>query len=204
MKNSELLSMVGLSRNESLIYLSLVENGPETVSGISRASGVHRPAVYKTLPELLKKGLIAKGVKRKQQLYMAENPGKVALLFEQTKRTIERDLIPELKSVYHSVDHRPVVKFLEGKDGIQSIFLDLVLTLKRGAVFYRYSGPSDLSLVEKYLPEGYRELRDQKNIERFVITSERIGAQKRRRLERDMRFMPHEKEFDAFNTTKIM
>ena len=48
----------GLTKNESKIYLTLLEIGPSHAGLISRKSGLHRRVVYDTLEMLTQKGLI--------------------------------------------------------------------------------------------------------------------------------------------------
>lgn len=194
-KEVRILEKIGLSNHESGVYLSLVESGPETVAGIARNAGINRPAVYKTLPTLIEKGLVSKGPRAHQQKYVAEDPDKLGMVLENTKAALE-DYIPELKSIFHTLEKKPHVKYLEGPRGIRSVFDDLVASLKRGDVFYRYSSTSNLERAEKYMAKNYREIRDKKQLERFVITSERQAKSKKPRMEREIRTIP--KEYDLF------
>jgi hypothetical protein len=52
------------------------------------------------------------------------------------------------------------------------VFSDIINSLEAGDVFYRVSSERDVDLANKYLPKNYREIRDKKQLERYVIMSE--------------------------------
>lgn len=202
MDKNNLLQSLGLTEYESLIYLCLLEKGISGVSKISRETGINRPAIYKIIPLLLNKGIISILVKKKQTLYIAENPEKLESIIEGVHKNF-KEALPELLQNFEGKENKPVVKFLTGKKGISFIFEDLVRTLKKGDVFYRYSAPRDLGKADKYLPENYRKIRDEKELERFVITGKEIAEQKKKRLERAIKILPHIEDGD-FNVTQIV
>lgn len=202
MDKTEMLKSLGMTAHESLIYLSLLEKGVSGISKISRNTGINRPAIYKTIPMLLKRGVVSEVIKKKQKLYAAESPEKLETILDDVHKKF-REALPELVKNFEGVEKKPVVKFLTGKHGISFIFEDLVRTLKKGDVFYRYSAPRDLGKAEKYLPKNYRQIRDEKQLERFVITGERIAEQKKPRLERGMKILSNV-EKDNFNITQVI
>ncbi|MDO8590618.1 MAG: helix-turn-helix domain-containing protein [bacterium] len=202
MDKNEILKSLGLTEYESQIYISLLEKGVSGISKISRETGINRPAIYKIIPTLLGKGIVTEVIKKKQKLYSAENPEKLEAILENVQKRF-KNALPELLQDYEGIANKPIVKFLSGKHGISFIFEDLVRTLKKGDIFYRYSAPRDLSRAEKYLPENYRKIRDEKQLERFVITGESIAEQKKPRLERDIRILSNIEEND-FNITQII
>jgi len=182
-----LLIQLGFTENEAKIYLGLVETGPITVAEIAKKTGLHRPAVYKTLPALQTRGLVTLTKKGARAFYVAEPPEKLETLLNETQIAFY-NLIPELKAVYESQEKRPIVKFVEGKDGIAFVFDDLVKTLKHGEVFYRYSPACEAH--NEFLPKNYREIRDAKKLERFVITNPAQAAKKKPRMERSIKVFP--------------
>lgn len=197
-----LLTAIGLSAPECDIYLALLGRGVSGISKISRETGVNRPAIYKTLPLLIRRGLVSEVVKKKQKLYVAEHPERLRRAVEEIHRQFGQAL-PEFIADYERVDRRPIVRFLTGKQGISFVFEDLVRTLKRGDTFYRYSAPKDLGRAEKYLPIDYRTLRDEKKLERLVITGPTIAAKKRQRLERSIKVL-QKIEGSSFDLTQVI
>ena len=91
------------------------------------------------------------------------------------------------------------MKYVEGQKGIRGIHDDVVETLKKGDTYYRYSS-SDAhkkpDLRNEYLSKKYRLLRDQKQLERKVITNMPNKMGKHPRLEREIKVVPP--DFDLF------
>ncbi len=191
---SDALKLAGLTKQESLIYKGLLESGPETVAVIARNAGLHRPVVYKFLPRLQEKGLIHEVKKGKSTYFVAESPDKLSYLFDSMTGQF-KDAVSELKDL-QTKDGKPIVKFYEGKEGIRGVFYDMVSSLKKGELYYRYTSSRGRENDEKYLPANYRKIRDSKKLERFVISNVKRAAQKKPRMERAMRLVPP--EFDLF------
>ncbi len=202
MDKNEILKRLGLTEYESQTYITLLEKGVSGISKISRETGINRPAIYRTIPSLLKRGVISEVVKKKQKMYSAESPEKLEAIVENLHKEFT-EALPELLQDFKGVGNKPVVKYLTGKHGISFIFEDLVRTLKKGDIFYRYSAPRDLGMAEKYLPGNYRKIRDEKQLERFVITGPAIAQQKKSRLERGLKVLP-KIEDGEFNITQII
>lgn len=194
MKAISLLERIGLSANDAKIYLGLIEHGPGTVSDIARQTGIHRPIIYKHLPDLMEKQLITQTTQGKRKLFTAEPPDKLERFMESTLHELQ-PLLKDLRETYQAQNKRPKIRYFEGKKGIQSVFGDLVQTLGQGDIFYRYSSASEDR--GGYLPSNYRAIRDSKKLERFVITNAARAQEKKSRLERALKVVP--KEFDIFD-----
>jgi hypothetical protein len=138
---------------------------------------------------LEKKGAISKTPKGKRTYYAPEDPKKLKSVINEL--SVEFDSkISELEEMYEASNQKTSLKVFEGRKGIESIFLDVVTSLKKGDVFYRYSSSANQEKLNSYLPKDYRMIRDQKQLDRFVITSESVGKTKGKRMEREMKFVP--------------
>lgn len=202
MSKDKLLFNYGLSENEAKIYLALLEKGPGTVSDIAKNTGLHRPTVYNHLPYLQTKGLLTTARKVKRVLYVAESPKKLERLLDQIN--IEaRALLPELVETFEKRKHKPVVKFYEGRQGIREVFDDILNTLKKGDVFYRYSSRKE-PMNDWYLPKDYRKRRDAKQLERLVIANETYAKGKKTRFERQIKIVPESVDPFDYDVTLII
>lgn len=203
MEINELLKKIGLNTKETGVYIALMENGPMTVSGIAKASGLHRPAIYQVIPGLEKRGLVTTIPRGKLKHYGAETPEKLKNMINEL--SIELDnILPDLKSSFNRKQNKPMVKFLEGSKGITFIMNDLTHSLKRKDTFYRYSSRKSTTSDEKYLPHDYKEIRDQKQLERFVITSEALSSQKKPSLDRAIKIVPEKYGLFDYDITQII
>ncbi len=203
MKIPILLEHLGLSKNAARAYLALIDSGPETIARIAMHSGVPRPLVYKILPELLDKGLIMKAPRGKRTYYSAASPSKLSELHHTLAATLESQL-PGLEQRYLSSGERPRVTYHEGRAGIIAVYEDIIESLPKGGVFYRYSSGNLEKKHEHYVPKDYRAKRDAKKLERYVITNKQTAAKKSSRLERAVKIIPEGSNLFAYNITQLI
>jgi sugar-specific transcriptional regulator TrmB len=204
MDKNNILEKLGLTKNESAIYLALLEMGTSNISQISEKISIHRPLIYKAIPSLLEKKLITKTQKFKSIVYGAEPPNRLETLFDDLKIDFFETL-PDLEDAYASSEKKPKIRFLEGKDGTKRIFDDVVRSLKKGDTFYRYSSNKNgQEKKDKYVPRIYRKMRDDKKLQREVITNIQTAKGKRPDLDRFVKVMPE--DFGPFehNVTEII
>jgi sugar-specific transcriptional regulator TrmB len=194
-----ILKNLGLGRQETLVYMGLLENGPLSVSDLAQKIGLYRPAIYKALGVLYQNGLVTRSPKDKRKRYSAEPPTKLGGLLESFAEDLS-SAIRLLEEKYNKAP-QPVVRLLEGKEGIRAVFNDVVETMPKGGTFYRYTSEKDLDEVNSYLPKSYRERRDTKKLERLVISNLVSGQRKKPRLERFIKFIPP--AFDKFDQNII-
>lgn len=203
MKKQDLLERIGLTGHQSEIYLALVEMGPSKISQIAKHTGLHRPTIYQALHELDNSGLITTAPRGKQTLYIAEPPDKLTPLLEQLSQNFSA-VLPLLKQTYITRSKRPIVKFLEGAKGITFVYDDIARTLKRGDVFYRFSSRKDTTRGDRYLPASYRQRRDQKQLQRFVITNLPLSREKKSKLERAVKVIPPKYGLFQYDITELI
>lgn len=190
MDKQHILEKIGLNKHESAIYLALLELGPSHIADIAEKASIHRPIVYKSIPSLLNRNLITQTKRGKRTFYAAEPPNKLEALFDDLKIDFF-EILPDLEDTYSNSEQKPRVRFLEGRDGTKRVFDDIVRSLKKGDVFYRYSSNADgQEKKDKYVPRFYRKMRDEKKLERQVITNEQTAGKKISKLERFIKIMP--------------
>lgn len=203
MDKTPLLTSLGLNQSEGLIYLTLLTRGHLTITQIAKYSKLHRPLIYKSLPELERKQLVTETPRGKRIFYMAESPKKLESLFDELKNSFENNL-PELLRTYENQSQKPIIKFLGGKEGIKFVYDDILNTLNRGDVFYRYSSAKNMRKRGSYIPKNYEQRRDAKQIERFVITNKKTAERKRNRLDRDIKIIPTQFDPFEYNITQLI
>ncbi len=204
MRTNTILEKLGFSKNEASAYRTLLLGGPQTLAELARASGVNRPALYELLPRLLKQGLVHTSLRGKRTLYAAGDPEVLLSVAAALQQQVASE-IPHLHEVYKRSE-RVTVRHLEGVEGIQRVFADIVQSLPREGVFYRYSSGRERNVKNaKFLPEGYRTLRDQKKLERFVISSPEYHKHPHKpRMERMVRVVPERFSLFDLNVSQIV
>ncbi|MEK6852452.1 MAG: helix-turn-helix domain-containing protein [Nanoarchaeota archaeon] len=93
----EILQDIGLSKNETKVYLALLELGASNVGKISAKSGVHRTNIYDSLKSLIKKGIVSYVSKGKTSYFEAINPEGLANILKEKEEKL-RSILPSLVS----------------------------------------------------------------------------------------------------------
>ncbi len=193
---------LGLSGHAHSVYLSLQKNGQMHVSDIAKATGVHRPAVYSAIGDLLGHRLVLQKKIGKRNFYEITNPRLITELFEKEAQKVSEKISKISTKKEKHFDEQ--VRFLEGPGGIREAFDDVILHTPRGETFYRYTSEKDLQKVNSYLSRDYRARRDAKKLERMVISNPLSGKQKRPRLERFVKFIPPERSLFEQNVIEMV
>jgi DNA-binding MarR family transcriptional regulator len=189
MRTEQLLAALGLDAAAARTYLALLDGPPATVAEIARRTGLHRPSVYRVLPGLQAQGLVSTSPQGKRLRYVAESPEVLRSLLAGLTRRLDV-VLPDLERRYRTRGVRPVVRVLEGVEGIRDVLRDVVQSLPPRGVYYRVSAARADRDAERYLPAEYRRLRDAKRLERFVLTNAARARSYRPRLERAVKVVP--------------
>lgn len=124
-KPEDILKRIGLSKNESLIYLTLLKMGPSQVSKIAKNSEIYRPYVYDTLERLSEKGLVNFIIIDGKRHFSATSPDKL-LELENEKIDELRKAIPELNSLSSIPKNTSRIEVYSGKRVIKILQKDVL------------------------------------------------------------------------------
>ncbi|MCK9272451.1 hypothetical protein M0P65_02790 [Candidatus Gracilibacteria bacterium] len=197
-----LLEGIGLPKNSALIYLTLLEHGKLTISDLTNFTSLHRVQLYRLLPYLLESGFVFVSVKGKKKYYSPASPSKINEAYKEMEER-NKGNINQLLDKYSNLDKKPNVIYNQGAKGIRNIFSDIVDSQNKGDIFYRITSETDVEKInQQYLPKDYREKRDKKELERYVIMSSHAASIKKPRLERELRIIP--KNIDDFQDNILM
>ena len=199
MKYTSSLRQLGMSKDSAVVYETLLREGQMGILALSRVTEIHRPGLYALLPRLINRGLVTEVKRGKRTEYIAASPKQLEPLVENARYTLE-SIVDDLSTEFSRKQIVPKIEAYYGKDGIGRVFMDVVTTLNKGEMFYRYSIRKDL--YKDFLPSAYRKLRDEKQIERLAITNEEGAKRKKPKLDRFLKVLKG--PYDVFNVTKII
>ncbi|MAG12334.1 hypothetical protein CL630_00800 [bacterium] len=134
MRNNNLITILndlGLSENESQVYLSALSLGPTTIQKIARTAEIKRTTVYTVVESLKKRGLVSIDVKGFKKLYVAESPEKLDRIIEERHQQLHKQL-PEFMSLYNLQGGESFIKYYEGKEGVKSVYESMIRDIKPG------------------------------------------------------------------------
>lgn len=121
------LSNLGLSFEESQVYMALLEEGEMTVLEISRAKKISRTTVYRIVERLAAAGLAEETIQHKTRIWTPVSVQKLELLVkeQESKATYLRELLPDLQALLpalESINHAGMqIKIYKGQKGIEQL-----------------------------------------------------------------------------------
>lgn len=168
------LRALGLTWNETKVYLSLVKLGESPVSQVIKDLKVHRQIVYNALEELENKKLIFRSIKKKIFYFkvndpeiLVENAKKQEILAERVSKKIE-------KSLKHN-RREDEINIYNGSEGIRRAHLKNYKNMPIGACHYVLASSAKRHveiLGERFFSEEYEKVRRQRKLFSKNIFSE--------------------------------
>jgi sugar-specific transcriptional regulator TrmB len=155
-----LLSEIGLSNAEVVVYMSLLD-GLKSVQDIIKATGEKRPTVYYVLNSLEKRGLVSKTGKEYGNKFQLESSDNLVEIVNKNIRKQNSILkkVEKIKDFYpkNSENNKVVVSYFDNLDAIKNaVFYSLYLkdktirTIVPGDNFFHEIG---IDFVKEYVSE---------------------------------------------------
>ena len=175
------LESLGLSGNESKIYLSLLDLGSTLAGELTKHSGVNRTNVYDALERLIEKGLVSYVIKANRKYFEATPPKKFLSFIEEKEQQIKEkkllitSILPELE-IRRKLSKEPQeATIYKGKRGLQSITED-ILSKKQPMLVFGAEGKF-IDTFQHYA-EQWHMRRGKLKIPIKIIFNERLHGQK--------------------------
>ena len=161
------LQNLGLSKNETKIYLFLLKIGPITTGKIIKETQIANSRVYESLNSLINKGLVTYNIQKDGKHFQAESPKKFLEIEEEKKKQIQ-NLLPSLLNLQSKEEKETTSAVYEGLQGFKTAFENVIENCPRNETIY-ILGFSD----EQYKIESLRTFLKNMNLK---------SAQKRQKL----------------------
>ncbi|MBI4152729.1 hypothetical protein HY495_03395 [Candidatus Woesearchaeota archaeon] len=134
------LEEIGLTKNETKIYLALLELGLTTTGAIIKKTKTHTSKVYDGLERLSEKGLVTHIVKANTKHFKAVNPDRLLDFLEDKKKNLNeqekeiKEILPELKLKQQLVGEETEAEIFKGWRGLDTVYRMLRDTMKKEEV----------------------------------------------------------------------
>ncbi len=167
--DTKILEKAGLTKNEIIIYLALLELGTTTTGPLTRKSELHSSRVYESLNKLIKKGLVSFVVKANRKYFSAAEPDTILDIIEKEKRDI-LSILPELKAIKKQKPAEEKATIYEGYKGVRSVYDNIIRTLNKGdeILVFGAIGADESFMAKTYFKE-YTNRRIAKGIKMKII-----------------------------------
>ena len=116
---------LGLTENESVIYLFLLKIGDTTTGAVIKETGIANSRVYESLNSLIEKGLVTYNLQKEGKHFQAVAPQKLLDLENERKKKVQ-DLIPKLNELKTEFVSETKTAVFEGFQGFKTAFQKII------------------------------------------------------------------------------
>ena len=140
----KILQEIGLTKNESLVYLNLLELGLTTVSALSKKCKLHRSNVYDAIERLIEKGLVAYIIKNDTKYYEATDPDSLHNLIKEKEIQL-KTIMPQLKLSQQLAEEKSEAHIYKGLTAAKNIINHMLSKKKTIYVYGVIKGIGELA-----------------------------------------------------------
>lgn len=144
----EILKEIGLTNNESEVYLTLLKSGSISVNDIAEKSALHRQAVYDALDRLLEKGFVSFVLKNNKKYFEGLNPENIPKYLREKEERVN-EMLPELLKLTKLPREDTFVDLLKGKDVVRAVYRDIIKEFEKKPGEVLISGVDERKFVEE-------------------------------------------------------
>ncbi len=119
------LEKLGLTRNESIIYVSLLKLGSTSAQNLIKESELHRSRVYDALESLQRKGLASHVIKDFKKYFQAVEPHQLLKYLDEQKEHL-KEILPDLESIKGMKKEEISATIYKGKEGLKTIHSEML------------------------------------------------------------------------------
>lgn len=123
------LCEIGLNKNEALVYLELLNVGPQPASVIAKRLKINRSSLYSVFDSLMQKGLVSYMDKEKIRIFLANDPNALIAFIDKECSRFEyyknqaKALIPKIRSISKKIlKEKPKYQVFDGFDSLKINF----------------------------------------------------------------------------------
>lgn len=200
MKN--ILEEIGLTQNETKVYLALNNLGTSTIGPVVDRAGISNSKIYIILEKLVKKGLVSHILINNVKNYKTADPRRLIDFLEEKKKNIEKqeikinEIIPKLLASQKEGEKERQVEVLEGFNGIKTARERTLNLLKKGEELLVLGASKFSTSQYEYYWENYHKRRISKGINcRFLMyeeTKEKEGKKREKWKSTRVRYIKEE------------
>lgn len=171
------LEELGLTHNESLIYITLLELGETKTGPIVKKTGLHRVLIYDALESLIKKGLVTYVIKENIKYFHSEDPSRL-VDFLKEKEDLASSILPELNEKMNLGElKKQQVAIYEGLKGLKSALNNMLKELSPNGTHYVFASGNMADAVGYYY-KIYQETKRRNKIKTQIIYDESFKTRK--------------------------
>lgn len=162
-----LFEHLGLTEEEAKVYLAALELGEASMQELATKSGIPRTSIYNFMRSMIKRRLIATGVRKKRTVYSAIHPNQLVEIEHGRMRELQT-ILPELLAIHNKSQTKPRVTFHEGVEGIKEVLYDMLKEKQDVAAWSDFKAMAE-NLGEYYFDVFPAERAKKKIVSRNIV-----------------------------------
>lgn len=174
----EILGKIGLTRNEALVYLTLLRIGSSKAGEIIKQSGINSGRIYETFESLKSKGMMSESVINKIRHFSASPPERIMDYFNRKKEELKKEealiksAIPELNVLRNLTLLETRALIYTGFEGIKTAAYEALHSTKKGEEILVMGATNlkDEKFNELWLKHGIERAKG-KHITKFLFSN---------------------------------
>lgn len=164
---TEALEELGLTRNEAIVYLTLLDLGKVHIGQITEKTRMHRRTIYDCLERLKDRGLVSFVIEGKTRFFSAISPQKLKDIVKEKEAKIE-SILPELFEIAQKLKSKTEVSVHKGKEGLKNIMEDIVKSKPKEWLSLTSAAKAS-KILPFYLPQFHEKRIKEKIILKIVF-----------------------------------
>ena len=216
-KQIGVLSELGLSRTQAILYLTSLKHGMLSALGLSRLTQINRQQIYEDAEKLLQMGLYDI-TRRQRRKYIAALPTRLLSVGRKNIVAIEETLaelskmMPSFEALTIPSKNKVTARYYEGLDKLNEAYENELETAKNTEVL-SFAGLIDHTFEffpEKYWDAWNKKFVRQKSKSRMLVHSSEVArgtAQRDKDYNRETRYLEHfplKVNIDVFNNVVLI
>ena len=171
MRFETIFANLGLSKQESTVYLAALKLGSAPASSIAKTAGLERTTVYPVLKSLAKEGLVMVHFQQKERRYRAQNPVTLARRYEKTLQDFT-SIIPELNKLRQNQVLNLGFRFIETASELKRFYADVLIEYRNKEYYVISSSQGWMGIDTEFFTQ-LRKDREKANIKtKLILTHE--------------------------------
>ncbi len=152
------LSEMGMTENESKIYLTLLSLGATTILKLSNVSEIKRTTAYAVVESLQQKGLVKIEVNGFKKLFIAEPPEKLEVMLELRRKKM-KELLPEFMAIQNLEGVESFIKYYDGLESIKTVYEEILKEMRPHEEYLSIGNPSKWFPLDSEYFQNFRQRR---------------------------------------------
>ena len=159
------LANLGLTENESKLYLTLFKLGEVRTGILSKETEINRSLIYRILESLINKGLVSEVIKENRKYFSANSPKNLKRMLEEKQQELD-EIMPSLLQIGRKEKESMYIEVYSGLKGIKTVLKNQLEDVKE---FYVLGAGNEFASLTEYFYDQYYTIRIERKISQKIL-----------------------------------